>query len=277
MEMQDAWTTPEWWNEQCREQLQGAKVMAAIANEKRAIKQLHSIVVPFTLRMEGDSSERRVVVKQVELSPGGLDSPGAPKADGDSRSSSRSDNRSRSYKVEAAFYQRCASKVQQAGARLPYVLHCESTPASLLLVLEDLTAPSSGWDEVTGRSMDQALVLDMAKAKCALDWAARLHACFWGEEEGGDLWERGTYWTLDKRQRELAWMEQEWQKTVAAFEEEYPEVFQQPGVRQLAKRLRRAAVALDNEISPDPAWESSKWMTVVHGDFKCHKGYLQAS
>lgn len=89
-------------------------------------------------------------------------------------------------------------------------------------------------------------------------------------------------------------MEAEWAKTVAAFEvcrnplsppsscrphdadhdplcfpqTEYPEEFSSEGVRSLARRLKGAAPALANELSPDPAWGGGRWTTVIHGDLK---------
>eukprot|EP00951_Prasinocladus_malaysianus_P005867 scaffold41308_cov40-Prasinocladus_malaysianus.AAC.1 len=56
--------------------------------------------------------------------------------------------------------------------------------------------------------------------KCALEWAACMHAQFWGRRASNaasGLWEVGTYWTLEKRRKELEDMEWEWEKTLAAF------------------------------------------------------------
>lgn len=137
----------------------------------------------------------------------------------------------RSYQVEAAFYQRVAPQLLEAGLPIAHPAHVDNdlsgAGGAMHLLLTDLR------DEypATQRPMD------LAHAKAALSWLARLHASFW-QQPPAELWAQGCFWQLDTRQEELEAMEPEW------------------------RDLQAAAQAISDELA------NAKFQTCVHGDFK---------
>ncbi len=96
----------------------------------------------------------------------------------------------RSYDVELAWYRRWAPS---CAVRIPRLLAAESRDERWLFVLEDLDA--AGYAGRTRSPNDQQI------DQC-LEWLAGFHAHHLGVEPTG-LWERGTYWDLEKRPDEL--------------------------------------------------------------------------
>ncbi|KAA6417522.1 MAG: hypothetical protein FRX49_09484 [Trebouxia sp. A1-2] len=80
---------------------------------------------------------------------------------------------------------------------------------------------------------------------------------------------QGCYWSLEKRQSDLAGMPRQWAKTCSAFEIDFPETFAKASVQALAERLLAVATAVHQELSLDSTDTSvAQWRTIIHGDFK---------
>ena len=129
----------------------------------------------------------------------------------------------RSYDVELAWYRHWAPR---CPARVPSLLGFEHHGESWLFVLEDLDAAG-----FAGRARRP----DRAQLDQVLRWLARFHAHHMDREPIG-LWERGTYWDLEKPPDEL---------------------------RALTDgKLRARAPLLDAQLRGCP------FQTIVHGDAK---------
>lgn len=135
----------------------------------------------------------------------------------------RDARKARSYDVELAWYRRWAPR---CPARVPALLAADSGDDRWLFVLEDLDAARYR------RRTRSPTALE--RDRC-LQWLATFHAHHLGAEPIG-LWERGTYWDLEKRPDEL---------------------------RALTDpALRAAAPVLDARLRACP------FQTLVHGDAK---------
>ena len=114
----------------------------------------------------------------------------------------------KSYKVEQAFYETCAAKLDPMVCRVPTLLCSDnSTKGETLFVLEDLDAPAAGFD---GRRHS----LDLDGARACVSWLAHFHRAFLGARDrpGGPpppagLWDQGCYWHLATRPDEHAAMD----------------------------------------------------------------------
>ncbi|MEL7448730.1 MAG: phosphotransferase [Pseudomonadota bacterium] len=102
----------------------------------------------------------------------------------------------KSYKVESTWYERWASRCDEA-CRVPQCLALETHGDEVFMVLEDLDA--AGFDGRRGGLSEPGL-------KSCLAWLANFHATFMNEAPKG-LWETGTYWHLDTRPDELEEMD----------------------------------------------------------------------
>lgn len=102
------------------------------------------------------------------------------------------DRKLRSYRVEAEWYARWASKVS-ASCRIPSCLRIESRTDGMILELEDLDA--AGYRRRSSRPDAQDL-------DAAIAWLARFHAHFLGSVPDG-LWKEGSYWHLSTRAEEF--------------------------------------------------------------------------
>ena len=110
------------------------------------------------------------------------------------------------------------------------------------------------------------------RASAALEWLASFHAHWWRDlpdapAAPAQLWPRGGYWTLEKRESDLDGLETEWAKLLAAFHDDETLAAH----RTLAARLRAAASAVAREGARGEIGAPSHpggGGTVVHGDFK---------
>ena len=131
----------------------------------------------------------------------------------------------RSYQVETAWYENWAGRCGD-HCRIPRCMALEQRDDEVLMVLEDLD--SSGYPVRKNRLAESGMI------RC-LDWLARFHATFMGEQPDG-LWEIGTYWHLDTRPDELAVMDE--------------------------GELKQAAPVINRRLNEAP------FRTLVHGDAK---------
>jgi len=140
-----------------------------------------------------------------------------------------------SYQVEAAFYTSVVPSLRDFGLALAQPLVVESTLDSsggaLHLLMTDLRP-----DYPNAR---QRGTLDLAHAKAALSWLARLHASHWQQDVPEGLWPEGSFWQLQTRLEELENTELEWSD------------------------LKAAAHLVDRELT-----QNCKFRTIVHGDAK---------
>jgi hypothetical protein len=104
----------------------------------------------------------------------------------------------RSYDVETTWYQKYATRCDDA-CRVPRLVDSRGSKEAWLIALEDIDA--AGFPE---RRRDPGPV---GMDSC-LRWLAAFHARFLGVAPEG-LWKHGTYWHLATRQDELAAMEDE--------------------------------------------------------------------
>lgn len=129
----------------------------------------------------------------------------------------------KSYRVETNWYKYYS---KESKARLPHCLALERQGDEVLMVLEDL-------DQAGFPLRRQAL--SWQEISLCLEWLANFHATYLGRSPEG-LWEKGTYWHLETRPRELAALED--------------------------KALQQAAFLIDNKL------DSCQFKTLVHGDAK---------
>ncbi|KAL0047335.1 hypothetical protein WJX82_000891 [Trebouxia sp. C0006] len=179
------------------------------------------------------------------------------------------DRSRQSYEIETRFLNKYADKLQQVQAKVPDLLYEQWHPDGngLVIVMEDLRA-GAGLQAASTRLTCQALGLNSAQAVLALKWLSRMHAACWGCSPQG-IWPQGSYWSLDKRQSDLAGMPMQWAKSCSAFETAFPETFAKASVQALAERLLAVAAAVHQELSLDSANSSAaQWRTIIHGDFK---------
>lgn len=113
----------------------------------------------------------------------------------------------KSYKVEANWYDTYS---KNSAARLPQCLAFEMQNDEVLIVLEDL-------DEA-GYPLRKKVIVWEEIVAC-LAWLAQFHASYLGKVPNG-LWESGTYWHLGTRPQELAVLEDQKLKAVAAVIDE---------------------------------------------------------
>jgi len=141
----------------------------------------------------------------------------------------------RSYQVEGQFYQQVVPGVtgllQQRKAWIADVcwIFMEPQRYSFVFVLSDLKRAFPVCKAVLG--------LDESRA--ALRWLAGFHGTFWGEKPK-EVWEQGSYWYLGTRRDE----------------------YDQMPVSGEFAALKDKAEEIDERI------KSSKFLTVIHGDFK---------
>ena len=113
----------------------------------------------------------------------------------------------KSYKVEANWYDTYS---KNSAARIPQCLAIEMQNDEVLIVLEDL-------DEAGYPLRKKAIIWEEIVA--CLAWLAKFHASYLGKVPNG-LWESGTYWHLGTRPQELAVLEDQKLKAVAAVIDE---------------------------------------------------------
>lgn len=109
----------------------------------------------------------------------------------------------KSYQVETAWYKNYS---RDSAARLPECLAIETQDDEVWMVLEDLDA--AGFPLRKG-------VLPWEEIAACLAWLAQFHASYLGKVPAG-LWEVGTYWHLETRPQELAALDDQSLKEVAA-------------------------------------------------------------
>lgn len=74
-------------------------------------------------------------------------------------------------------------------------------------------------------------------------------------------WERGGYWSLDKRSSDVPHIASRWEATRGAFEDVHP-VASSDGLRRLGQALSSLAGEVDGALAAAPG------RTLLHGDFK---------
>lgn len=131
----------------------------------------------------------------------------------------------RSYEVELNWYSEWEGSCPKS-IRTPKCYFIEEGPTEKLLILEDLDA--AGFTERLQR-------VDLDQLKLIIQWLARFHAHFMGQEPRG-LWAKGTYWHLERR-------EDEWE-------------CMQDGP------LKDKAQAISDQL------DRAKYRTIIHGDAK---------
>lgn len=249
---------PQFWNSDDHVmQKLGGKVVA-VETTPGCVKQRDCCVQPLALTL-ADGEVKFVVAKIVTLVKDLF------------RDDAHLERTKNSYRVESAFYQYCGHHARQAGASTAnhLVIRWNEEGSNALIVVEDLRQdPNHPLDNMTGRSIDQKLVLNLEQAKAALHWLAKFHACFWGlESVDGEslskLWPEGSYWSLGKRSGDLDRMESEWEKTVGSFSEAFPEEFSTEHIVKLGSTICALAEELDSKLR-----NSQSSITLVHGDFK---------
>lgn len=170
----------------------------------------------------------------------------------------------KSWRVEHSFFQEVAPKLREHGLTLPELLFMDfldnGEPSSLgfLYLFADLMLTHKPHLEVTWGQM------------CAsMAWTARLHAVFWTKAGQpvpsllANLWERATYWSLDKRPAdELSSMEATWLEFVSMWHHLDPELFNNPRIIKLASRLAQQSKTVDEYINTQGP------RTLIHGDLK---------
>ena len=169
----------------------------------------------------------------------------------------------RAYEVEIQFYEHLVKHLHETDARTAKYYYASASPdAAFLLVLEDLSRQCEISNEKCERHC-QREQLDVAETKQALAWLADFHVAFLGVTDS-HVWDRGSYWSLEKRRKEWEKMREEWSCTCRSFECHYPSTFSQENVRALAGNLEAAAERLHADLEPS----TTMLQTMVHGDFK---------
>lgn len=110
--------------------------------------------------------------------------------------------------------------------------------------------------------------MNPCEAEAAIQWLATFHAAWWRDlpdapQVPSQLWDRGGYWTLEKRERDVEGMSAEWDKLLAAF----PNDPTLQANRGLGDRLKGAAQAVHRAARRTES-ERGGCATLVHGDFK---------
>ena len=138
---------------------------------------------------------------------------------------------------------------------------------------EDDDAADAAAEDTTGTTpTPPPMGASFERASAALEWLASFHAHWWRDLPDApavppQLWSRGGYWTLEKRESDLDGLETEWAKLLAAF----PDDETLAAHRTLAARLRAAASAVAREGARGEIGAPSHpggGGTVVHGDYK---------
>jgi len=158
-----------------------------------------------------------------------------------------------------------ASQLRSNGLALPEVMHMdrldegrELLDAGFLYLFADLGPTHVPHLEVTWEQMCKVM-----------EWTARLHAVFWCTGGGPApygvqrLWERGGYWSLDKRPAgEVPLMAQRWQEFVKLWRHTDPSLFERHEICLLGERLMRQAEVADEFLHVHGP------KALIHGDLK---------
>jgi hypothetical protein len=158
------------------------------------------------------------------------------------------DRDTQSYLVEASFCKFLSPQLIDANINVAKIYFSDYTPngGNLGIFMSDLTErfPTSG---------DYGIQND-TQLSAAVDWLAKFHAFNWEDNALFDdsncndspptaaLWCEGSYWSLEKRMKELDVIKPKW------------------------KRLQRAASGLADLITNGT--NGPRFKTVIHGDFK---------
>jgi len=175
----------------------------------------------------------------------------------------------KSYEVESALYVYMAAEGASSSASpwpLPKLVAAASTAeeGKFSLLLEDVRRSCGGARQPTHG-------LEIEDAKRALCWLAGMHGQFWGTDSAAlpMVWERGSYWSLEKRLADVHKIESEWERTLEAF----PGVAELQSRRTLGARLRANAHALFRRSAA--VGHRAANATLIHGDFKSANIYFR--
>jgi len=167
----------------------------------------------------------------------------------------------KSYSVESNFLEHFAPAMQDL-VHLPAVYYTEHntlSPSSLssFLTLSELL---KGWEHEGSFLPKHSL--------SSLSLLAAFHSTTWDckdklELAKNEMWERGTYWELKKREGEG--MEEKWEKVfLPAFSSYKEDFFAQEDVKQMARLTRKWEKEVNERL-----WERKKEnLCVIHGDYK---------
>jgi len=176
----------------------------------------------------------------------------------------------KAYGVELNFYKYFAHFLRDSPAKIPYCYFSSSEGSDFVLILDDLSKNCQSSSDYCERDCQKG-ELDEDEARLALEWLSSFHAAFVGVDIDDKLWPKGSYWSLDKRQKEWKSMKSEWSKTCSSFADKYPSLFSRSSVVDLARNLSDIAEDLDRQLIPSP-----KLKTLLHGDFKSANFFFDA-
>ena len=132
---------------------------------------------------------------------------------------------------------------------------------------------------------------NLAQARAALSWMAKVHAQFTGKVDSSSnnsnnsdnsdngarnynktlrgLWSSGTYWTLNRKRDMVTNMDRIYDQEVQRrLKKEHDDSTLTPSVLALGQRLKQAAEAIHHRLQPSHRLNQSSWFTLVHGDLK---------
>jgi len=178
-----------------------------------------------------------------------------------------------SYKAEAGFYQYVAPVLlKEVGIRIPkpYYIHAKGPDDVVNAHENDLLKSEFIIVTESLRKSKQYFELNETLLTSALTTLSKLHAGAYRrdnllETAGREAWERGGFWTLDKRDpNEIKNMQLSWEKFREKFEHFDEQLFSDSGVRDLGLRIARSAEKIDKKLAEIRKSRS----TIIHGDFK---------
>ena len=252
------WLQPAWWTARLPNQISPLlpthATVQAVVPYPNPIVQLHTKLTAVTIHLD-DGTHHRFRVKQVLPQESYFRSP-AHRA-----------QTIASFVAEATFYTSAAPRLfhdqgedeprpRPAIVPRPFVVEAEAND-TWTIVLGDLDAEGS-----TGSPPSP---MDVDHARDCLSLLARLH--------GLDLPlppQRGSYWSLEKRQTALAGVADAWANLCSTFQDTAPDLVGDPEFVAAGRRLQAVAVDLDQMLLTSPhVW--------IHGDFKAANLFVPTS
>eukprot|EP01025_Chloroclados_australasicus_P038490 TRINITY_DN3966_c0_g1_i6.p1 TRINITY_DN3966_c0_g1~~TRINITY_DN3966_c0_g1_i6.p1 ORF type:complete len:527 (-),score=32.74 TRINITY_DN3966_c0_g1_i6:62-1642(-) len=190
-----------------------------------------------------------------------------------------------SYQNEIAFFQKVqdnnktnASNYSELNIPQLYGHIYDPEEECLVVLMSDIRQnPKQQLNMTTLRSQEQRLALNFNETKRVLEWLAKFHAQFFQYMQIFDenqLWEKGGYWSLDKRMKDIEQIPQQWQQLINNFGDEILQLA--PNVAQLGEYLKQNALIWHDQLFENQKNDSvRKWYTCVHGDLKTANIFIQ--